>query len=183
MTRKMVPITGRANSFLVWGSLRSPNKHSCQFSRMGLRDKTTPSLTTPLIRDNMSCAVATIFSSLAFLSSFSMAGNLSHLVAASFYSLALLSSSDSMSNLSCLLATTFSSLGSLQLIVVTSLQSFESGQALFLLVLFFYFRVLSSAFLSCVFQFLKLFALSFTFLSESSFFVHAKAALAYSRNE
>ena len=46
------------------------DKHSCQFFRMGLRDKTTPSLTTPLIRADMSCAVATIFSSLVFLSSF-----------------------------------------------------------------------------------------------------------------
>ena len=86
------------------------DKHSCQLFRMGLRDKTTPTLTTPLIRANMSCAVATIFSSLAFLSpSISMA-NLSRLVAASFSSLALLSSSVSTANLSCLLATTFSSL-------------------------------------------------------------------------
>ena len=40
------------------------DKHSCQLFRMGLRDKSTPTLTSPLIRDNMSCAVATIFSSL-----------------------------------------------------------------------------------------------------------------------
>ena len=39
------------------------------FIRMGLRDKTTPTSTTPLIMANMSCAVATIFSSLALLSS------------------------------------------------------------------------------------------------------------------
>ena len=32
------------------------DKHSCQLLRMGLRDKTTPTLTTPLIRSNMSCA-------------------------------------------------------------------------------------------------------------------------------
>ena len=77
---------------------------------MGLRDKTTPTLTTPLIRANMSCVVATILSSFAFLpSSISMA-NLSRLVAASFSSLALLSSSISAANLSCLLVTTFSSL-------------------------------------------------------------------------
>ena len=77
---------------------------------MGLRDKKTPTLTTPLIRANMSCAVATIFSSLAFLSSSISMANLSRLVAASFSSLALLSSSVSTANLSCLLATTFSSL-------------------------------------------------------------------------
>ena len=34
----------------------------------GFRDKTTPTLTTPLVRANMSCAVATIFPSLDFLS-------------------------------------------------------------------------------------------------------------------
>ena len=50
--------------------------------------------------------VATIFTTLAFLSS---SANLSQLVAASFSSLAL-SSSVSMANLSCLLVTTFSSL-------------------------------------------------------------------------
>ena len=32
------------------------DKHSCQLFRMGLRDKTTPTLTKPLIRSNMSCA-------------------------------------------------------------------------------------------------------------------------------
>ena len=86
------------------------DKHSCQLFRMGLRDKTTPTLTTPLIRANMSCAVATILSSLAFLSSSISMANLSRLVAASFSSLALFSSFVSTANLSCLLATTFSSL-------------------------------------------------------------------------
>ena len=102
---------------------------------MGLRDKTTPTLTTPLIRANMSSVVATIFSSLAFLSlSISMA-NLSRLVAASLSSLALLSSSVFTANLSCLLATTFSSLRYLSNSFSSSqLQSFESGQALFLVV-------------------------------------------------
>ena len=57
------------------------DKNSCQLFRMGLRDKTTPTSITPLIRANMSCTVATIFFSLAFLSlSVSMA-NPSHLVA------------------------------------------------------------------------------------------------------
>ena len=89
---------------------RLNDKHSCQLFRMGLRDKTPPTLTTPLIRANMSSVVATIFSSLVILSlSISMA-NLSRLVAASFPSLAILSSSVSTANLSCLLATTFSRL-------------------------------------------------------------------------
>ena len=77
---------------------------------MGLRDKTTPISTTPLIRANMSWVVATIFSSLDFLSSSISKANLSRLVAASFSSLALLSSSVSIDNLSSLLVTTFSSL-------------------------------------------------------------------------
>ena len=74
------------------------DKHSC---RMGLRDKTTPTLTTPLIRSNLICAGSYHLSSLAFLSSSISTANLSHLVAASFSSLALLSSSVSMTNLSC----------------------------------------------------------------------------------
>ena len=72
-------------------------------------------------------------------------------------SLVLLSSSVSTANLSCLLATTFSSLRFL--FNFTSLQSFESGQALFLAV--FYFLIFwsypeSSAFLSSVLPSLKL---------------------------
>ena len=72
-------------------------------------------------------------------------------------SLVLLSSSVSMANLSCLLATTFSSLRFL--FNFTSLQSFESGQALFLVV--FYFLIFasypqSSTFLSSVLPSLKL---------------------------
>ena len=86
------------------------DKHSCLLFRMGLRDKATPTLTTSLIRSNMSCAGSYHLSSLAFLSSSISMANLSCLVAASFSSLALLSSSVSMANLSCLLTTTFSSL-------------------------------------------------------------------------
>ena len=72
-------------------------------------------------------------------------------------SLVLLSSSVSTANLSCLLATTFSSLRFL--FNFTSLQPFESGQALFLVV--FYFLIFSSypqysAFLSSVLPSLKL---------------------------
>ena len=86
------------------------DKHSCQLFRMVLRGKPHPTSTTPLIRDNMGCAVATIFSSLAFLSSSVSMANLTRLITASFSSLALPSSSVSTANLSCLLATTFSSL-------------------------------------------------------------------------
>ena len=67
-------------------------------------------------------------------------------IAALFSSLVFLSSSVSEANLSSLLATTFSSIRFL--FNFTSLQSFESVQALFLVV--FYFRVLSSVFLSSV---------------------------------
>ena len=93
----------------VVGTSSLNDKHSCQLFRMVLRDKTTPILTTPLLGDNKSYAVATIFSSLVFLSSSISKAKLSRLVAASFSSLALLSSSVSMANLSCLLTTTFSS--------------------------------------------------------------------------
>ena len=77
--------------------------------------------------------------------------------AASFSSLVLLSSSVCMANLSCLLATIFSSLRFL--FSFTSLQSFESGQALFLVVIYFLIFASypqSSAFLSSVLQSLKL---------------------------
>ena len=60
------------------------DKHSCQLFRMGLRDKTTPTLTTPLIRANMSSVLATIFSSTA---------NLSCLLETTFSSLRYLSNS------------------------------------------------------------------------------------------
>ena len=73
--------------------------------------------------------------------------------AASFSSLVLLSSSVSMANLSFLLATTFSSLRFL--FNFTSLDYFESGQALFLVVIYFLIFASypqSSAFLSSVLQ-------------------------------
>ena len=105
--------------------------------------------------------------------------------ATSFSSLVLLSSSVAMANLSCLLATTFCSLRFL--FNFTSLQSLESGQALFLVVIYFlifvsYPQILSLSFL-CSSVSEALFALSFSFLSERFFFVHAKAALARSRNQ
>ena len=120
--------------------------------------------------------VATIFTSLAFLSSSVSMTNLSRLVAASFSSLALLSSSVSMANLSCLLVTTFSSLKLLS-------NSLSSPR-------FHLLRVGRRCY-SVVFCFLTFasypqhteapFALTFSFLSERFFFVNAKAALAYSR--
>ena len=87
------------------------DKHSCPLFRMGLRGKNHTHIDYTF---NQGCAIATIFSILAFLSSSVSMANLSRLVAASFSSLALLSFSVSMANLSCLLAP------------VSSLQSFDS---------------------------------------------------------
>ena len=76
------------------------------------------------------------FSSLTFLSSSVSMANLSHLVATIFYSLAFLSSSVHMANMSrlvaapCSLALLSSSISKANLSCL--LQSFESGQALFL---------------------------------------------------
>ena len=110
------------------------DKNNCQLFKMGLRDKTTPTSTILLIRANMSCAVATIYSSLAFLSSSISMTNLSRLVCIILQSCSSfffclngqpeLFASDHL----------LQSKVSIQLIVVTSLQSFESGQVLFLVV-------------------------------------------------
>ena len=90
-------------------------------------------------------------------------------------SLVLLSSSVSTANLSCLLETTFSSLWFL--FNFTSLQTFASGQRIFL---FSHFPVLSSilslSFL-CSSVSEALFTLSFSFLSERFFFVMIKLLL------
>ena len=76
---------------------------------------------------------------------------------------------------------------SLQSIFINSLQSFESGQVLFLMVFCFLFAlsfsrlILSLSFL-CSSVSEALFALSSSFLNECCFFfVHAKVVLAYSR--
>ena len=119
----------------------------------------------------MSSVGATIFTSLAFLSSSVSMTNLSRLVAASFSSLAL-SSSVSMANQSCLLVTTFSSLKLLS----NSLSSprfhlLRVGRRCYLVVFCFL------TFTSYPQHTEALFALSFSFLSERFFFVHAKAAL------
>ena len=112
--------------------------------------------------------------------------NMSCVVAASFSSLVLLSSSVSTANLSCLLATTFSSLRFLS----NSLSSPRFNRVRVTMCCFMFFsRLLIFASypqpffpLSSVAE--TLFALSFPFLIERFFFVHAKAALlAHSRNE
>ena len=127
----------------------------------------------------MSCAVATIFSSLAFLSSSISMANLSRLVAASFSSLALLSSSVSTANLSYLLATTFSSLRFLSNTLLSP--RFNLLRVARRCFLWFYVSSFSCLILS--FSFLcssvseALFALSLSFLSERFFFIHPKAAL------
>ena len=108
--------------------------------------------------------------------------NLSRLVAASFSSLALLSSSVSTVNLNCLLATTFSSLRLLS----NSLSSprfnlLRVARRCFLWFLFSRLILRLSFLCSSVAE--GLFTLSFPFLSERFFFVHAKAALARSLNQ
>ena len=123
------------------------------------------------LQGQLSCVVATIFSSLAFRSSSVSMANMSPLVAASFSSRALLSSSISTANLSCLLATSliflsdsFSSprfnllrvagAASLRLLFLTTF-SFHLVVFLFYFLLNI-FRVISSVFLSSVLQSLEL---------------------------
>ena len=86
-------------------------------------------------------------------------------IAASFSSLVLLSSSVSTANLSCLPETTFSSLG------------FSSNQCPHLASIFWEWPGAVSSVSEA------LFALSFSFISEHFFLVHAKAALVCSRIE
>ena len=153
---------------------------------------------------NLSCVVATIFSSLAFLSSSVSMANRSHFVAVSFSSLALLSFTVFTANLSCLLATTFSGLSFLSnslssprfnllkvarrccLLSYVSDDLFFSSCSPFVLLLALPFsRLILSLSLLCSSVSEDLFALSFSFISELLllFFVHAKDALTYSRNE
>ena len=131
----------------------------------GFMDKTTPTLTTPLVRSNMSCAVATIFSSLDFLSLSIFMAKLSSLVAATFSSLALLSSV-STANLSCSLSTTSSSFRFLS----NSLSSPRFNLLRVAGCCGFLFRMFASYPRPC-FPLVSeaLFSLSFSFLSECSF--------------
>ena len=165
----MVPIiTRRVSSFLEkFFLLKTPIS-------VQIKSKSFLLFFLPVSRTNLSCVIATVFSSLAFLSSSVSMANLSRLVAPSFSSLALLSSSVSKANLSCLLVTTFSSLSfisnsfsSLRFNLLRVAQrclswSSVSDDFSFLVVVFWFsfllylFRVLSSAFLSSVLQSLKL---------------------------
>ena len=129
----------------------------------------------------------------------------SRLVAASFSNLALVSSSVSTANLICLLETTFSSLSFLSnsfssprfnllrvarrcfsWFSVSDDLFFPSCSFLVLLLALSFSRLILSLFFLCSSVSEALFALSVSFLSERYcfvFFVHVKAALAYSRNE
>ena len=94
----------------VVGTSSLNDKHSCQLFGMGLRFKTTPTLTTPLIRANMSCPVATIFYSLAFSFFVHLHGQpepFGSCIILQFYSSFFFCLHG---HLSCLLATAFSSL-------------------------------------------------------------------------
>ena len=131
----MVPITGRAGTFLEFLKLQSqsklnPNQIQSIFCSpcflyllaffLYLQGQSELCGSYHLLQScflfssvsmaNLSRLVATIFSSLALISSSVYMAKLSHLIAASFSSLALLSSSVSTFNLRCLLVTTFSSL-------------------------------------------------------------------------
>ena len=145
------------------------------------------------------CAYIYIFSSLAFLSSSVSMVNLSRLVAASFSSLALLSSSVSTAYLSCLLVTTFSSLRFLsnslpsprfnllraarRCFLWFSVSDDSFFPSLVLLLALSFSRLILSLSILCSSVSEALFASSLSFLSELLFFVHAKAAQAYSRNK
>ena len=94
--------------------LEHHDKDSCQLFRMGLRNTTTPTSNTPLIRANMSCGVATmscgvatIFSSLSLLVGPLLCQPEPFGSCIIFRFFLLLSP---RSTLSCLVATTFSSL-------------------------------------------------------------------------
>ena len=134
--------------------------------------------------------VDTIFSSLAFLSSSVSIASQSGLVATSFSSFALLSSSVSTANLSCLLATIYFSLRFLSnsfssprfillrvarhcfyyvLLFVTTF-SFPLVVFLVLLLALSFSRLILSLSLLCSSIYEALCALSFSFLSERSFF-------------
>ena len=63
-----------------------------------------------------------------------------------------------------------------------TVQSFENGQALILVVFRSFSRLILSLSFLCSSVYVALFALSFSFLSERFSSVHAKAAIVYSRN-
>ena len=102
------------------------DKHSCQLFRMVSWDKTAPTLTTPVIRANTSCAVATNFSNLAFLSSSVSVGQHEPFGSCIIPLPKLFASDNSLQFYDFL-----------QLVVVTSLQYFESRLQLDLVGLWF----------------------------------------------
>ena len=84
-TRKLVPITGQASSFL--------EKKKILISNLIQIHSFFPLLSSSVSRANLSCVVATIFSSFAFLSMSVSMANLSCLLATTFSSLRFLSNS------------------------------------------------------------------------------------------
>ena len=108
------------------------DKHSCQLFRIILRGKNTPTLTTPLIRANISCAVYYHPLQSCFSFFIHLRGQLEPFgscvilqsCSSIFHGLPELFASDHL----------LQSWVSLQVIVVTMLQSLESGQVLLLVV-------------------------------------------------
>ena len=160
----MVPITGRASTFLEIFVNSHLNPNQIQFHFFFCTSFLFCFQGQPEL-----CGSYHLHQS-CFSFSVSMT-NLSRLVAASFSSLALLSSSVSMANLSCLLATTFSSLRLLS-------NSLSSPRFRLLRVGRHCYSWFSVFLFSRLILSISFFALSFSFLSERFFFVHAKAALA-----
>ena len=105
-------------------------------------------------------------------------------IAASFYSLALLSSSVSMAILSCLLVTTYTILKYLFNSSSPRFNIFRvPRRCLSWFSIFSFSRLILSLSFLCSSVSEAMLTLSLSFLSERSFFVHAKAALVYSRIE
>ena len=132
----------------------------------------------------MSCPVANIFSSLAFLFFVRLHGQPEPLVAASFHILALLSSSVFTANLSCLLSITFSSLRFRSNSLISppfNLLRLDRFSFSWFSVFLFSHHILSLSFL-CSSVSEALFVLSFSFLSES-LFVMALRKGTYSRKQ
>ena len=212
ITRKMVPITGRAGLFLEFFKLQSKSKlnpnqiQSIFCSSFFLCLKGQSELCGSYHFSSLAFLISSVelFGSYhllqsCFLSSSIYMAKLSRLVAATFSSLVLLSSSVSMANLKCLLLTTFSSFSFSPThfhhlasrvarrcfswsSVSDDLFYFSCNFFVILLVLSFLHPILSLSIL-CSSVSEALFALSFPFLSEHFFLVHTKVALAYSRNE
>ena len=134
ITRKMVPITGRASSFLEEKKDFDIKFELNSFLFFSL-------LSFSVSRANLSCVVATIFSSLAFLSTSIFMANLSGLLAATYsrYRDAVHRYGDAVHRYWDAVHRYKDAVHSyrdvsVQLIFITSLQYFESGLALILVV-------------------------------------------------